>query len=77
MDYNKFIEDYLSRGLIKKQPVGFDQINSFIAQSKRELKDCNNILDISAKNRLFIGVYGNALCGAGVDVTCRISAGGS
>jgi uncharacterized protein (UPF0332 family) len=49
MDYNKFIKDYLSRGLIKKQPVGFDQINSFIIQSKQELKDCNNILEISAK----------------------------
>jgi len=49
MDYNKFIQDYLSNQLIKKQSVGFDQINSLIAQAKQELKDCNNILEISAK----------------------------
>lgn len=49
MTYEKFIQEYLSRSLIKRQQVGFDQINKMIKQAKKELNTCIKISDISSE----------------------------
>lgn len=49
MDFNSFIEDCLAKFLIRKQRVGFDQINSLINQGCQELDACKKILEISLK----------------------------
>ncbi|MEK6715617.1 MAG: hypothetical protein AABY43_06195 [Candidatus Omnitrophota bacterium] len=49
MTYSRFIEEYLSKGLIKRQRVGLDQINKLIQQSRQELNDGIKILGISPK----------------------------
>lgn len=40
MSYDKFVEEYLSKSLIKKQEAGFDQINKMIKQANKELNTC-------------------------------------
>lgn len=47
MGFDNFIKDYLSKSLISKQQVGFDQINSLIKQAYCELASCRKILKIS------------------------------
>ena len=49
MNYDKFIEEYLSKSLIKKQEVGFDQINKMVKQANKELNTCVTILEISSE----------------------------
>ena len=49
MNYDKFIEEYLSKSLIKKQEVGFDQINKMVKQANKELNTCVKILQISSE----------------------------
>lgn len=49
MSYDKFIEEYLSKSLIKKQEVGFDQIDKLIKQADKELNTCVKILEISSE----------------------------
>lgn len=49
MIYKKFTEEYLAKSLIKKQGVGFDQINKLIGQANQELDVCKRILSISLK----------------------------
>jgi len=47
MIYKKFIDEYLSKSLIKKQKSGFDQINNLIKHANRDLSACVKILDIA------------------------------
>ena len=49
MIYKKFIEEYLSKSLLKKQRVGFDQINKLIKQAKKELNTSIKILNVSSE----------------------------
>jgi len=49
MSYDKFVEEYLSKSLIKKQEVGFDQIDKMIKQANKELNTCIKILEISSE----------------------------
>ena len=49
MVYKKFIEEYLSKSLITRQQVGFDQINKLIRQANKELNTCIKILNISSE----------------------------
>ena len=49
MSYSRFIEEYLSKLLIKRQRVGHDQIKKLIKQANQELSAGIKILDISKK----------------------------
>jgi len=49
MNYDKFIEEYLSKSFIKKQEVGFDQINKMVKQANKELNTCVKILEMSSE----------------------------
>ncbi|HCG76583.1 MAG: hypothetical protein COZ37_04730 [bacterium (Candidatus Ratteibacteria) CG_4_10_14_3_um_filter_41_18] len=49
MSYDKFIEEYLSKSFIKKQEVGFDQINKMVKQANKELNTCVKILEMSSE----------------------------
>ena len=49
MSYDKFIEEYLSKSFIKKQEVGFDQINRMVKQANKELNTCVKILEMSSE----------------------------
>lgn len=35
---DKFIRDYINKGLLKKDRIGFDQINKIIARAKKDLE---------------------------------------
>jgi len=47
MIYKKFIDEYLSKSLIKEQKSGLDQINNLIKHANRDLITCVKILEIT------------------------------
>ena len=49
MTYKKFIEEYLSKSLIMRQQIGFDQIDKLIRQSNKELSTGIKILEVSSE----------------------------
>ncbi len=49
MTYKRFTEQYLAKSLIKRQQVGFDQINKLIKQAKKELSTSVKILDVTSE----------------------------
>jgi len=47
MTYEKFIKEYLERGLLKEQEVSFDSIEKYILRAKKEIKaaEVNLLID--------------------------------
>jgi uncharacterized protein (UPF0332 family) len=45
MTLNKFIEEYLEKGFLKRQRVGFDQINKLISRAKKDLEGAQRMLE--------------------------------
>lgn len=45
MTLDKFLKDYLERGLLKRQGVGFDQINKLVLRAKKDLESAKLMLE--------------------------------
>ncbi len=45
MTLDKFLKEYLGKGLLKRQKVGFDQINNLIIRAKKDLESARLMLE--------------------------------
>ncbi|MBM3251311.1 MAG: HEPN domain-containing protein [Candidatus Omnitrophica bacterium] len=46
MTSDKFIRDYIDKGLLKRDRIGFDQMNKVIARAKKDLEAAKRIIEI-------------------------------